>query len=278
MTGETELQRSVTLAALAVLGEHGFALAGSGAIREHGLVDRPTRDVDLFTNTQDPDVFAAAVTGLTGTLSEAGLMVETLRQTPLFAQLRVAAGDGRTVEMDLGADWRAHDPVTLEVGPVLSVQDAVASKMGALYSRSEARDFLDVDAIRRSGRFTDDELLAGVAERDAGFEVDMFAAQLGAMARVPAEAFTSYGLDGGDVDALRGRFESWASTLRGRSEQDAGADSPPVLDAALMAQRAALQRSFPRPIRDLLRPGSGPRSPEGPTAGGPKRGINGPER
>jgi hypothetical protein len=30
-----------------------FVLAGSGAMREHGLVDRPTEDVDLFTDGRD---------------------------------------------------------------------------------------------------------------------------------------------------------------------------------------------------------------------------------
>jgi len=43
-------QRNIARLALQAAGAHsGFALAGSGAIREHGLIDRPTEDVDLFT-------------------------------------------------------------------------------------------------------------------------------------------------------------------------------------------------------------------------------------
>ncbi|MGA1836471.1 hypothetical protein VD659_06005 [Herbiconiux sp. 11R-BC] len=40
-----------------------FALAGSGAIREHGLVDRLTHDVDLFTNSCDMESFSTAIDG-----------------------------------------------------------------------------------------------------------------------------------------------------------------------------------------------------------------------
>lgn len=36
----------------------------------------------------------------------------------------------------------------------------MANKVGALFSRGEPRDYLDVDAIRESGRFADDQLLA----------------------------------------------------------------------------------------------------------------------
>jgi hypothetical protein len=39
---EVAVQRAVARIALA--GVAGFALAGSGAIREHGVIDRPTED------------------------------------------------------------------------------------------------------------------------------------------------------------------------------------------------------------------------------------------
>lgn len=38
-------QRRITRIALETLGSDDFALAGSGAIREHGLIDGPTQDV-----------------------------------------------------------------------------------------------------------------------------------------------------------------------------------------------------------------------------------------
>ncbi len=48
-------QRVITQLLLAVLQDAGFALAGSGAIREHGLTSRRTADVDLFTPFDDFD-------------------------------------------------------------------------------------------------------------------------------------------------------------------------------------------------------------------------------
>ncbi len=51
------------------------------------------------------------------------------------------------VDVDLGIDWRSREPVALEVGPVLAIEDAVGNKVAALYSRGEVRDYLDVDHI-----------------------------------------------------------------------------------------------------------------------------------
>ena len=62
------VQREVTRIALDGLA--GFALAGSGAIREHGLIERPTEDVDLFTTNQDVTAFSDAVTQVVSRLQE----------------------------------------------------------------------------------------------------------------------------------------------------------------------------------------------------------------
>lgn len=71
----------------------------------------------------------------------------------------MATGDGLQLDVDLNVDWRQDDPVTLDVGPVLSLADAVGNKVSALCSRGEPCDNLDVDAIRASGRFSDDQLI-----------------------------------------------------------------------------------------------------------------------
>ncbi|MCM3908073.1 hypothetical protein [Trueperella bernardiae] len=46
---DVDQQRELTRTALAALEPYGSVLAGSGSIREHGLIDRPTEDIDLFT-------------------------------------------------------------------------------------------------------------------------------------------------------------------------------------------------------------------------------------
>jgi len=47
--GVDPFQAEVARVALAAAGDHGFALAGGNALIAHGLVERPTQDVDLFS-------------------------------------------------------------------------------------------------------------------------------------------------------------------------------------------------------------------------------------
>lgn len=231
-----DLQQEVTRTALKAVGDRGFVLAGSGAIREHGIVDRVTQDVDLFTDDPDPDTFAAAVGDLLGRLRAEGMVVDEVRRAPQYVQLHVTGPGGGTVEVDLGVDWRAHDPVILSLGPVLSERDAVASKVGALYSRMEARDFLDVDAIRTSGRFTDAELVRAVTERDPGFELAMFATQLAQVRVVEADQVADYGVDEAAWAGVVARLGAWSDRLA------AGLDR--ATDTALAAD---LNRENPEP-------------------------------
>ncbi|OII01452.1 hypothetical protein BIU95_07135 [Curtobacterium sp. MCBA15_007] len=43
---------------------------------------------------------------------------------------------GESVDVDLAVDWRAQDPLTLSVEPVLSVEEAVGKKVSAAYGRA----------------------------------------------------------------------------------------------------------------------------------------------
>jgi hypothetical protein len=207
----TDVQRRVTSAALRALSGHPFALAGSGAIREHGFIQRMSRDVDLFSN--DAASFSAAVDALVAALSGEGYLVEEVRRYESFAQLRLTTPEGMAVDVDLAVDWRSAEPVSLQVGPVLAVEDAVGSKVGAIYNRLEARDFIDVDAIRASGRFTDEELLMMAADRDDGFDRSVYATQLRQVTRVRDGRFADYGTAGTDLAELRSRILSWAERI-----------------------------------------------------------------
>jgi hypothetical protein len=55
------VQREIAKAALSFVHDSDFALAGSGAIREHGLISRPTEDIDLFTTNTDAVSFSRNV-------------------------------------------------------------------------------------------------------------------------------------------------------------------------------------------------------------------------
>ena len=80
------------------------------------------------------------------------------------------------------------------VGPVLSIDDAMGSKVGALYSRGEVRDYLDVEAIRRSGWFCDEQLLMAASGRNPGFHLDMFLRRLDCARRIAPDDVEYYGV------------------------------------------------------------------------------------
>ncbi len=190
-----EFRYRITALLLDTLGDAGFVLAGAGAIRAHGLIDRPTYDIDLFTRPLTTgESFRAAVADASAALRAADHEVVALRESDTFARLRVHDRGHQVLDVDFAVNWRADPPVQMSFGPVLSECDAVAGKLSAVYSRGEVRDFLDLDAIRASGRYTDDDLLALGREHDSGFDPTMFAAQLSRIVHLDAEEAEEYGV------------------------------------------------------------------------------------
>lgn len=172
-------------------GAYDFCLAGGYAVQAHGFLDAYAAD---------------------------GLDVAVTTATSSFGRLRVTdPTTGATSKVELGVDWRAHPPVALAIGPVLHPDDAVANKVCALYSRAQARDFIDVDAVLRSGRYSSDELLALAREHDPGFDQHMFVVALRAVRRLPEAEFVAYGMQDTEVRALLERTVRWADELRDRS-------------------------------------------------------------
>lgn len=215
MRGDQEEQRNIARLALKAVGETaGFALAGSGAIREHGLIDRPTEDVDLFTAQQAESAFGRSLVRIIAVLRTAGYIVEIRRRYDMFAQFTAISAQGCSTEVDLGVDWRAHPPVLLEVGPVLALEDAVGNKVAALFSRAEARDYLDVDAIRRAGRYSDEDLLRFACESDAGFDLERFASNLENVDLIHPEEVCVYSITPDQLVAVKGRMKVWAAAIR----------------------------------------------------------------
>lgn len=78
-----ETQRQLIACALEVLADAGFALAGSGAIREHGMTQRPTNDIDLVTVMQASTRFPHAVDSLIEHLTANDYDVTIERVAPL---------------------------------------------------------------------------------------------------------------------------------------------------------------------------------------------------
>jgi hypothetical protein len=199
---------------LAAVSTYGFALAGGYAVQAHGLLVRPSDDIDLFTTADGEAEFPTAVAAAVEAYRQDGLDVTVLIDSPGFARLDVTdAVEKITAKVELGIDWRQHPPTALAIGPVLSPDDAVANKVTALYSRAQARDYIDVHAALTSGLYTGPDLLRLALEHDPGFEATMFAIALRAIRRLPPTEFTAYGLTEPQVEALILRINSWADEI-----------------------------------------------------------------
>lgn len=197
--------RQIAQIALAAAGRYSLALAGGYAVQAHGIGQRPSGDVDLFLAWDRHGEFDRALDAVTDALARENFAVKVLIRGATFARLQVTADDGQSPpeKLEISADWRAHEPVTMDIGPVLHRDDAVANKMAALYGRALPRDFLDIDAAITSGIYSHEQLLSLAEEADAGFDRALFADALGALRQITDTAFSEYGVGPEDVSAMR---------------------------------------------------------------------------
>jgi Nucleotidyl transferase AbiEii toxin, Type IV TA system len=200
--------------ALAAGGRYGLALAGGYAVSAHGMGSRPSGDVDLFTSWQRRGEFPELAASVIAALEAAGYKASVIMSAETFRRLILTdAADGSEEKVELSVDWRAHEPVQLDVGPVLHADDAVANKVCALFGRALPRDFLDVDAAIMSGRYTREQLLELAAKADRGFDRLLFADALGALTQITDTAFAEYRADPDMVADMRHRFAQWRQDL-----------------------------------------------------------------
>jgi hypothetical protein len=136
-----DLHRRVATVALRVATRYGFALGGGNALIAHGLINRPTQDVDLFTDNEAG--VEAAAGSVEAALREAGFEAE--REEGIagwadvlegvgegLAEWTVTAADGQRMMLQMAYFERAAQPVTMDVGPVLNLADVVGGKVCAL--------------------------------------------------------------------------------------------------------------------------------------------------
>jgi Nucleotidyl transferase AbiEii toxin, Type IV TA system len=126
-----DLHRRVAAIALAAAAGHGFALGGGNALLAHGVISRPTQDVDLFTD-QEHGVQAAA-DAVQAALRRAGFQAERQDQTGglsyMFldigeglAEWIVTAAAGEQMLLQLAYFDRGRQPVVMDIGPVLDLE------------------------------------------------------------------------------------------------------------------------------------------------------------
>jgi predicted nucleotidyltransferase component of viral defense system len=200
--------RDVARIALTVARTHGFVLGGGVAWVVNGLVQRPTEDIDLFTDT-DGGV-AAAAGKVSDALTAAGYAVEREAADELFdgmaadiQEFTVADGP-RALRLTLCRLDRHRAPVVMDVGPVMHLDDLVATKVAALVNRREVRDFIDVAAAL--SRYSLERVLELAHAADPALDPDDVADAGRYLDRLDDSRFAVYGVDAAQV---RRRLTGW---------------------------------------------------------------------
>ncbi len=102
---------------------------------------------------------------------------------------------------------RNRGPVTMDVGPVLDLEDLAAWKTVALASRAEPRDYADIAACL--DRYTVDQLISLAKRLDPGLDSRDLADAGRRLDRLPDRIFARYGLAPPDVAEIREKFADW---------------------------------------------------------------------
>jgi Nucleotidyl transferase AbiEii toxin, Type IV TA system len=204
-----DLHREIAAIALGAAARYGFALGGGNALLVHGIGDRPTEDVDLFTDQEDG--VAQAADSVESALGASGFTADRREESGSAGEQAAAwlltADDGQRTELRMAYCDRHNPPVQRAVGPVLDIEDVVASKVCALVERAATRDYIDTAAALQ--RYTVDELIGFARRLDSGLTDRDFAGAAWRLDDMDGALFFRYGLSAADVAELRERFAPW---------------------------------------------------------------------
>jgi hypothetical protein len=211
-----EFHRKVAAIVLRAAAPHRFALAGGNALIAHGITERPTQDVDIFSDEQGG--VAAAAETVEAALIRAGFDAERRDTAGGLEDIFYGMGEGMAewVVTEPGGEQmmlqmayfdRTRKPVIMEFGPVLDLEDVVGGKVCALASRAEPRDYVDTAAALE--RYTIEEMIAFARRLDPGLTDQDFADAGQRLDRWGDGVFGPFGLGPQDVAMLRKRFAAW---------------------------------------------------------------------
>jgi predicted nucleotidyltransferase component of viral defense system len=188
-----------------------FALAGGAALIARGDVDRLTRDLDFFgPSTAEVDQVVPVVEKA---LMHAGLSVQRVREGSGFYRLEVShAGD--VTEVDFGADFRLLPIEQGPLGPILAGEELAVNKVLAVFGRAEARDFVDLSFLTK--RYGLEYLLSRAAEKDPGFDRQVFTQMLERFRRLPRDEFE---ISDSDFQVLVRTVDHWRTILLEHSNE-----------------------------------------------------------
>lgn len=161
-------QNEVLKSSAPLLESIGYFLAGGTALSLAYLHHRHSEDLDFFC-AADRDTPTDSQL-LASRLLEGGIEVEVLRKQPHFCRLKVTKGEESTL-LDLvtqaGISLLPNE-IHRDVS-VASLQDLAVNKVLAL-NREEAKDFVDLYLILKTGRWSLPDLLEMAKLKSADFE------------------------------------------------------------------------------------------------------------
>ena len=211
-----KLHRKVASVALRAAARHGFALGGGNALIAYGVVNRPTEDVDLFTDRENG--VRAAAAGVEAALEAAGYRAERQDKTSGLPDVFYGMGDGLAewvitapggdrVGLQMAYFRRSRKPSRMSVGPVVDLEDALGGKVSALATRISETDYFDVAAAL--GRYAPDQLMHFALRVDPGLTRHDFADAGRRLDRFSDRRLIGAGLSPEAVVLIRERFASW---------------------------------------------------------------------
>ena len=214
--------RRVLDAALQVCDQYGLCLMGGYSIQAHGLVERPSKDLDFAASCDLP--LEDVRRGVTDAFTSAGLDVTWLESSSWMARLMVTDPSGADFcEVDLLKEALQKPPVKIEEIPVVHLDDAIGLKIRALHARSVTRDYIDAAAAGKLLPFRELERLA--RQHTECFSPRSLVENLEVVEGLPLREFDEYGLDDEQIREVYRFALAWADEIKQRRFADGDADS-----------------------------------------------------
>jgi hypothetical protein len=210
------LHREVAVIALRAAAPHGFALGGGNALIAHGITERPTQDVDVFSDLEGG--VQAAADAVETALRDVGFETDRRDKTAGLADVFYGMGEGlaewivtapggEQMMLQMAYFDRSRRPVIMDIGPVLDLEDVVGGKVCALASRAEPRDYIDTAAAM--DHYSIEQMIGFARRLDPGLTDRDFGDAGQRLDRWGDVVFASFGLSSRDASELRERFAAW---------------------------------------------------------------------
>ncbi|MEU1401703.1 nucleotidyl transferase AbiEii/AbiGii toxin family protein [Streptomyces sp. NPDC005728] len=201
-----------------------LVLAGGYALQAHGLLQRPHANLDFAT--ESPEAMDRIAGAVGAALEARGRQVRAGAGTVLTAQLTVtdpSSGEPCVLALHKEAFWQP--PQLTDHGPALSLEDAVGTKIRALYDRGAAVDLIDAQAAATRFSLPDLEELGRRHAHDP-FDLPALQSRLTGTDFYSDADFMRYGLDEAAITALRAWAQHWSDDIAERLLEDGASPDP----------------------------------------------------